>query len=82
MTIARGEQASPIQVRELFEALGINETQGRKLAPPGEPGDYISVDVALRWLDVVATAGGASGVRARFLRVRLILNSAGHQAGV
>lgn len=77
MVTSNGEYADSIQVRVLFEALGISEKEGVKLAPPGKPGDFVSVDVALRWLDAVAEAGGSCGVRARFLRVRLILGAVG-----
>lgn len=77
MAAFSGEHSNVVQVRELLEALGANDKEGCKLTLPGKPGDYISVHTALRWLDVVAEAGGAYGVRARFLRVRLILSSAG-----
>jgi hypothetical protein len=77
MVTSNGECADSIQVRVLFEALGIDENDGGDLTPPGKPGDFISYDAAVRWLDAVAEAGGACGVRARFLRVRLILGAVG-----
>ncbi len=71
------ERTNSVQVRELLAALGVAEGRWRELSAPGAPGDHVDVDVALRWLDRLAEAGGACGVRARFLRVRLILNSVG-----
>jgi hypothetical protein len=77
MAVSFSEQAGSVLVRELLEALGVGQRQECTVPPPGKPSDYVGVDAALQWLDQVAEAGGAYGVRARFLRVRLILNSAG-----
>lgn len=69
------ERTRLVQVRELLDALGVAEERWREVMAPGAPGERVEVDVALRWLDRLAEAGGSCGVRARFLRVRLILTS-------
>lgn len=82
MATVRAETPGTVRVSELLDALGVSEKERRKLSPPGTPGERICIDAALRWLDAVAEGGGVCGVRARFLRVRLILDEAGGKAGM
>lgn len=66
---------SKIPATELVESLGLTHQAALDLAMPvGVDGD-VDVEAALVWLEGLAGQKGPLAIRARFLRVRLLLRA-------